>query len=119
MTDRIEVTLNQAIDFARKGCHVVCYVEPGTIATSKRPGKKSNAPRITSERLITIDLEGEPPRQGESAKAWIALQQHFWGIDIKTRVPYKDIIDYIKSYGVNQSVASQLLHKFKVLRVVE
>ena len=115
----IKVTPAEASEYMAKGYTVECYLvlpNPSVLKAQKR----KQSPQIPKNSVLCYSVSGSPPVNGEVSRAWENLR--LWAFNdpttTKTRIQVETrlITEKFKYPG---NYVSQLIHHYKVLRVVK
>jgi len=116
MTDKIEVNLKQAVEFAAKGYDVTCYVVTQPLATKKRA---SGDQIIYQKTMLMLSMKGVDPTKGTMEVAWKKTKKDLWSKDVTQPYSRSDIEKSMSKHGCpDSSCVSYLTNKLEVLRRV-
>lgn len=105
MSEKVKVTVEQAVEFAKKGFAVECYVLPGFAAEPKPIKRWRSQPIIYPDTMLMLGLKGSEPKQGLLGAAWLKTKQDLWGKDATAQHPRLVIQKKLEQYGSTDASA--------------
>ncbi len=115
---RITVDVGQAAEFMALGYSVEHVVLLPKAAKPNGEIKAPYATAIPNDAILGFSPEGTAPIRGGAFKWWKALQQNYF-VD-PTRTYTRELLSKkLVSYGAHSNFISQLVHNYKLLRVIE
>ena len=119
MTDKIEVNLKQAIEFASKGYGVQCFVLAKPDKGDQLKRRSSGDQIIYQHTKLMLSLKGSDPTKGTMQVAWKKTKKELWDKDATKAFTRSDIQKSMIKHGCHDgSCVAYLANKLQVLRRV-
>lgn len=119
MSDKLSVSLKEAVDWAKKGYEIECFVMISPSVSNTKKGKRIKQ-FVAATSIVTLSHDGREPIKGDLLSVWTKVKKELWTKNATANYTRAQVDEVIRKHaGPNKSwIFSNLCGRLKCIRVI-